>query len=345
MRASWRYAGLLIAASSTLLPGRSKHRFTSARAGSECSRKSLQFPDSPGKANSELKQRKLFFFSVFRCMGRSICCIDIVASSSALPSEKIVDHLDAGSEVLVFRLRVEVNEVGECVLVGVDEAGEWAAIRHGEKLFWTPMVGDQGEDLLAKVLPLNGPTGSQSKRVSQYQRAWDALEFCMNLKQFGPDTATLFIPNLPLDLVQQLELAGCETRSALVRINRESLRSFRTLHDLQQKMVTASKQEGAEVGPRASTSKYRTWRTGAGKAQGQSRKEYREIGLRLELLVKALGAGPSTAEVARVVGVISKKKSSPHAFVAIVGQQMLGQTYWTRMWILWFICRRETPEL
>eukprot|EP00438_Fugacium_kawagutii_P000455 Skav229754 [mRNA] locus=scaffold1796:81199:84558:- [translate_table: standard] len=284
MRASWRYAGLLVAASSTL-PGRSKHTgFHPWVPRAQGHTRDLAQPsDSRGKSNTDMQRLKEMFKRVVDDANPyvALTSLPLRERPSALPSEAIVDYIPAASEVLVC-----------------DFDDNWAQIKRGKKLLWTPMVDEQGKDLLAQVLPVEDPTGRQSKRVWQYQRVHDALEVCMKMKQFGPETATLLIPELPLDLLQQLELCGCDTHSDFVRINRGSLRSFPTLDNMQQKMVTASKQVGVEGGPRFPRMI----------APGRFlNSKYGITGKHVEQLVWAMGAGPSTAEAAQVVDVISKE--------------------------------------
>lgn len=165
-------------------------------------------------------------------------CFGITASEnktpSTSPSQKVMDSRCAFSEVLLL-----------------DRQDGWAQIKSDEgPNFWTPIVDEQGHDLLAQVLPEQDPYGRLGERVWQYQRVHDAIEICMKLISFGPKTTTLFIPNLPLDLLQQLELAGCDTHSAFVKVHRDNLRSFRILDILQQRMVTACKQlRAVEIAP------------------------------------------------------------------------------------------------
>lgn len=191
-----------------------------------------------------------------------------------------MDSICAFSEVLVL-----------------DRQDGWAQIKSDEgPNFWTPIVDEQGHDLLAQVLPEQDPCGRLGERVWQYQRVHDAIEICMKLISFGPKTTTLFIPNLPLDLLQQLELAGCDTHSAFVKVHRDNLRSFRILDILQQRMVTACKQLRAEGGPRFPKLI----------APGHFPGKYGITGKRLEQLVWAMGTGPSTAKTADVVELLSK---------------------------------------
>ena len=189
--------------------------------------------------------------------------------------QKAVDSVPAGAEVL---------------LCGI--YGSWAKIKRDDgRIFWTPLVDDVGNELMARVLPAHDT--SFSKRRWQYQRVHDALEVCMEMTRRSEGRTTLFIPDLPLDLLQQLELAGCQTDcSGFVNISSKDLRSFRTLDNLQQRIVTAQQQLSKEGRPRViAPGRFPT-------------ANYGIVGKRLEQLLWAMGAGPATEEAAGVVEAI-----------------------------------------
>ena len=171
----------------------------------------------------------------------------------------------------------------------------------------------------ARVLPAQDPFGKIKGRVWQYQRLHDAIEVCMEVTKFGPQRVTLSMPDLPLDLLQQLELAGCDTHSTLVGVSRSHLCSFRILDILQQRIVTAQEQVRVEGGPRLP----RMIAPGHFPAAGK----YGITGKRLEQLVWAMGAGPSPAKTADAIALISKKVFSSflcrHCGSANVGTNLL----------------------